>query len=138
MLARASQPVINVVELVVNGRVVAATSPTAVGLLELRLDETIEVPAGSWIAARCRSTSEIRSAFTTSMAAHTSAVYVEVVGAPLVPPPADAAVVAQVIEGARTWVAGLAAVADPAERRRMVEFLDAGLELLRLRMLGRA
>jgi hypothetical protein len=130
--------VINVVELVVNGRVVAATSPTSVVALEQRLDETIEVRAGSWIAARCRSTSEIQSAFTTSMAAHTSPVYVEVAGAPLVPPPADGVAVAQVIEGARTWVAGLAAVADPAERQRMVRFFDASLELLRVRMLGRS
>ena len=58
-------------------------------------------------------------------------------GAPLVPPPADGAAVAQVIEGARTWVAGLAAVADPAERQRMVRFFDTSLELLRRRMLGR-
>jgi len=137
VVARASQPVINVVELVVNGRIVAATSPTSAGVLEQRLDETIEVRAGSWVAARCRSTSEIQSAFTTSMAAHTSAVYIEVDGAPLVPPAADGAAVAAVIDGARTWVAGLAAVADPAERERMVRFFDASLELLRLRMLGR-
>ena len=137
VVARASQPVINVVELVVNGRIVAATSPTSAGVLEQRLDETIEVRAGSWVAARCRSTSEIQSAFTTSMAAHTSAVYIEVDCAPLVPPAADGAAVAAVIDGARTWVAGLAAVADPAERERMVRFFDASLELLRLRMLGR-
>ena len=137
VVARASQAVINVVELVVNGRVVAATGPTSLGTLEQRIDETIEVRAGSWIAARCRSASEIQSAFTTSMAAHTSPVYVEVDGAPLVPAPDDAASVAQVIEGARTWVAGLAAVAQPAERQRMVRFFDASLELLRRRMLER-
>ena len=47
------------------------------------------------------------------MAAHTSPVYVEVQDRPLVPPPEDAAVVEQVIVGARTWVAELAAVAEP-------------------------
>ena len=50
------------------------------------------------------------------MAAHTSPVYVEVDDRPLVPPPEDAAVVEQVILGARTWVAELAAVAQPGER----------------------
>jgi hypothetical protein len=131
--ARAAQPVITEVELVVNGRVVAATS-TAAGSTELALRETIEIEAGSWIAARSRSGNEIVSAFQTSMAAHTSPVYVEVDGHPFVPSVEDADVVELVIEGARTWVAGLAAVADPADRARMVAFFDASLETLARRL----
>ena len=119
----------------VNGRVVAATSAAA-GSSELRLNERIEVGAGAWIAARSRSAAEIRSAFTTSMAAHTSPVYVEVRDAPLVPSPADAALVEQIMLGARTWVAELAAVAQPSERARMVAFFDASLETLRRRLGG--
>ncbi|HEY2888424.1 MAG TPA: CehA/McbA family metallohydrolase, partial [Candidatus Limnocylindrales bacterium] len=134
--ARAAQPVITDLELVVNGRVVAATSAAA-GSSELRLNERIEIGAGAWIAARSRSAAEIRSAFTTSMAAHTSPVYVDVRDAPLIPSPADAALVEQIMLGARTWVAELAAVAQPSERARMVAFFDTSLETLRRRLGGR-
>ncbi|MDP9483817.1 MAG: CehA/McbA family metallohydrolase, partial [Chloroflexota bacterium] len=134
--ARAAQPVIAELELVVNGRVVAATGAAAsgaTGATELSLHETVEIGAGSWIAARSRSPNQIMSAFTTSMAAHTSPVYVEVEDAPMVPQPDDVEVVAQVIEGARTWVAELAAVTDSADRARMVRFFDASLETFRRR-----
>jgi hypothetical protein len=71
------------------------------------------------------------------MAAHTSPVYVEVKDRPMVPPADDMEVVAQVIEGARTWVAELAAVADSGERARMVRFFDDSLETLRRRASSR-
>jgi hypothetical protein len=131
--ARAAQPVISALELVVNGRVVAATA-TPVGSTELSLHETIEIAAGSWIAARSRSRHEIQSAFTTSMAAHTSPVYVEVQDRPMVPSRDDAEVVEQIIRGARTWVAELAAVADPNERDRMIRFFDVSLDTFRRRL----
>ncbi len=131
--ARAAQPVITDLELVVNGRIVAATG-AADGATELTLHETVEIADGAWIAARSRSGSEIHSAFATSMAAHTSPVYVEVKDRPLRPTGDDAAVVEQIIDGARTWVAGLAAIADPSERDRMVRFFDLSLETFRGRM----
>jgi len=130
---RAAQPVISDLELIVNGRVAAAVQARA-GATELSLHESVEISAGAWIAARSRSTNEIQSAFTTSMAAHTSPVYVEVLDRPLVPEAEDVAVVEQIISGARTWVAELAAVVDPAERSRMVSFLDASLEMFRRRI----
>jgi hypothetical protein len=68
------------------------------------------------------------------MAAHTSPIYVDVADRPLLPAPSDVAVVEQVIEGARTWVARLAAVPTPAERRRMLAFFDRSLETLRARV----
>jgi hypothetical protein len=61
-------------------------------------------------------------------------VYVEVDGRPFVPSAEEASVVEQVIEGARIWVAELAAVADPANRARMVAFLDTSLETLGRRL----
>ncbi len=134
--ARAAQPVITDLELVVNGRIVASVA-AAGGSTELAVHETIPIDAGSWIAARSRSASEIQSVFTSSMAAHTSPVYVEVNGRPLVPAADDGRVVEQVILGARTWVSELAAVAEPAERARMVAFLDSSLETLRARMAAR-
>ena len=131
--ARAAQPVISDLELVVDGRVVAATSAAA-GSTELALHETVEIAAGAWIAARTRSGNEIRSAFATSMAAHTSPVYVEVEDRPLVPLTEDAHVVELIIAGARTWVAELAAIADPDERDRMVRFFDVSLATFRRRI----
>jgi hypothetical protein len=130
---RAAQPVVTDLELVMDGRIVAASS-AAGGTTEIALHETVEVAAGAWIAARSRSDNDIVSAFQTSMAAHTSPVYVEVDGRPFVPSAEEAGVVQQVIEGARTWVAELAAVADPANRSRMVAFLDASLETLARRL----
>lgn len=70
------------------------------------------------------------------MAAHTSPVYVEVEGRPLVPTAGDIAVVEQVMLGTRTWVAELAAVGDPSERARMLAFLDETLQLFRSRVAG--
>ena len=139
--ARAAQPVISNVDLVVNGRVVAGSSTGAgggpgAGSTELTLHERVEVEAGAWIAARSRSGYEIQSAFTSSMAAHTSPVYVEVDGRPLIPAADDIDVVEQVIAGARAWIADLAAVAKPEERVRMLGFLDASLAAFRRRSRG--
>jgi hypothetical protein len=130
--ARAAQAVITDLELVVNGRVTAASN-AASGSTEIILRETVEIETGAWIAARSRSSTVIESAFTSSMAAHTSPVYVEVAGRPFVPGPDDAAVVEQLIAGARAWIAELAAVSDPGERARMVGFLDESLLTFRRR-----
>ncbi len=131
--ATAAQPVIGDLELVVNGRVVAATSDPR-GSTTLVLESPVDVPAGAWIAARSRSRAVIESAFTTAMAAHTSPIYVEVGGRPIEPGAADAAVVEAVIIGARTWVADVAAVVSRSERERMLAFFDANLERLRARV----
>jgi hypothetical protein len=135
--ARAAQPVIAELDLVVNGRVVGGIAMEP-GTTELELRDTREIEAGAWIAARSRSRNEIPSAFATSMAAHTSPVYIEVEGRPFVPSAEDAGVVEQIIEGARTWVAELAAVAEPENRARMVGFLDASLARFQRRMRGEA
>lgn len=132
---RAAQPLIGTVEIVVNGRVVASGEAAAeAGATELTLNERITFEAGSWVAARSRSRHVIQSAFTTSMAAHTSPVYVEVRDRPLEPATEDVAAVEQVMLGARTWVAELAAVIAPANRERMVGVLDASLSAFRRRM----
>jgi S-ribosylhomocysteine lyase LuxS involved in autoinducer biosynthesis len=130
--AAAAQPMITTVELVVNGRVVAAETAAA-PTDDLGLDATVEIRSGSWIAARSRSDRQIGSAFATSMAAHTSPVYVEVVDHPLLVPD-EAGVVLEVIEGTRRWVESIAAVGRPANRRRMVDFLADSAATLRTRL----
>jgi len=130
--ARAAQPVIGSVELVVNGRVVAAEQahrPTD----ELALTSSVEVAAGAWIAARSLSPYEIRSAFRTSMAAHTSPVYVEVVDHPLFEAD-DAAAVLQVIDGTVRWLERIAAIETPAERGRMARQIAESASVLRGRL----
>jgi hypothetical protein len=131
--ARSAQPVISDLELVVNGRVVAATA-CADGATGLSLEDAVEVTSGSWIAARSRSSRQIESAFASSMASHTSPVYVEVPDRPVRPSAEDAAVIGAIIDGARTWVAELATVPDPAERSRMTAFFDHSLRLLEERL----
>jgi hypothetical protein len=133
--ARAAQPVIGEVELIVNGRVVGATRADDPAT-DLVLRETVEIATGSWIAARSRSPFQIESAFTSSMAAHTSPVYAEVRDRPIVVAAEDVAVVEQVIAGTRQWIAERAAVAEPAERARMLAFLDESLERFRRRVAG--
>ena len=130
--ARAAQPVISAVELVVNGRVVAretAPAPTT----DLRLAATVEVRQGSWVAARSLSDQQIQSAFTTSMAAHTSPVYVEVRDHPLFVAD-DAQAILAVIDGTVRWLETMAAIDDPAVRANMAARIAASGATLRGRL----
>lgn len=135
-VARAAQAVIGDLEIVLGGRVVAGTAATPPSAA-LALEEEIQIEASGWLAARSRSPHHIESAFATSMAAHTSPVYLEVAGRPARPAGDDAAVVAQVILGARTWVADVATAASPADRDRMTSFFDGALERLEARLRAR-
>ena len=121
--ARAAQSIIRSVELVVNGRVVAERT-VDLATDDLQLDAEISVAAGAWIAARSRSDYEIRSAYNTSMAAHTSPVYVEVVDRPLCVT-SDAEAILAVIDGTVRWLESMATIADPTQRARMVEQIAA-------------
>ncbi len=133
--ARAAQPIIGSVELVMNGRVVAredAAQPSA----DLSLTAELEVGAGAWIAARSRSDHQIHSAYSTSMAAHTSPVYVEVTDRPLLVPD-DAEAILQVIDGTVRWLETMAVIADPATRARMAEQIASSGTTLRGRIAGK-
>jgi hypothetical protein len=129
---RAAQPVIGSLELVMNGQVVATEgSPIAADALELQ--STIDVRGGAWIAARSRSEHQIHSAFDTTMASHTSPVYVEVADHPLFVATQAKAIV-QLIEGTARWVEVIAAVADAGQRTRMVEQIRSAGSMLRDRI----
>jgi hypothetical protein len=127
--ARAAQPTIDRLELVVNGDVVAAES-RAGSSTELMLATSVDLASGAWIAARSTSHHEIRSAFATSMSAHTSPVYVDVPGRP-VRSQDDAEAIATVIDGTARWLATLAAIPDATDRRRMVDVVTAAAASLR-------
>lgn len=126
---RAAQSVIRALEIVVNGEVVATSEP-ATATDDLTLSVPIDVRSGSWIAARSRSNHEIHSAFATSMAAHTSPIYVEVPDRPLVSP-RDASAIGHIIDGTLAWVRDLAVIERPADRDRMVALIAASAATLR-------
>ena len=130
--AQAAQPIIGTVELVVNGRVVARNDAPG-GTRDLVLEESIEIESGAWVAARSRSDHEIHSAYRTSMAAHTSPVYVEVMDRSLFVP-SDATAILAVIDGTARWLESMATIADAATRQRMVRQVAASASVLRDRI----
>ncbi|HEY8438704.1 MAG TPA: CehA/McbA family metallohydrolase, partial [Candidatus Limnocylindrales bacterium] len=129
---RAAQPAIDAVEIVVNGRVVATQAETE-PRDDVRLATTIDVRDSSWIAARSRSPFEIHSAFNTSMAAHTSPVYVEVEGRPFFVEE-DAAAILEVIDGTARWLETMATVTDAETRARLAARVAASGAILRDRI----
>ena len=107
---RAAQPVITDLELIVDGRVVAARRRGETGVdpdARAPRDASRSRPAPGSPPGHGARTSSSRPS-TTSMAAHTSPVYVEVDGRPFVPKAEAGVVVERIIEGARTWIDELA------------------------------
>ena len=125
--AWAAQPVIDRVELVHDGRVIA----TAGAGREDRvvLTERVRIEGSGWLAARVGSDSFIHSAFATSMGAHSSPVYLDVAGRR----PwneEDAAVIGTIIDGSRTWVETIAATRSAAERAELADYLASSRKAL--------
>jgi hypothetical protein len=118
--ASAAQAVIDRLELIHDGVVVAATS--ANGGDRASLSERVSVQKSGWLAARVTSRDEIHSGFATSMGAHSSPIYLEVPGKPTFAPE-DAASIGTIIEGARTWVETIATVRSPSERARLAAYM---------------
>jgi len=120
--ASAAQPVIDRLELIHDGVVVAATSATDGH--RASLSERVAMSKSGWLAARVTSREQIHSGFATSMGAHSSPIYVEVPGKPAFVPD-DAAAIGTIIDGARTWVEQIASVRSPAERARLAAYMAA-------------
>ncbi len=120
--ASAAQPVIDRLELIHDGEIVAAA--TGGGVDGLTLSERIAVSGSGWLAARVTSREQIHSGFATSMGAHSSPVYVDVPGRPAFAPD-DATAIGTIIDGARTWVEAIATVRSGEERARLAAYLGA-------------
>lgn len=118
--AAAGQPVIERLELIHDGTVVAVANAPG-GADCLTLAERVAVSRSGWLAARVASRAQIHSAFATSMGAHSSPIYLEVPGRPTFAPD-DAAAIGTIIDGARTWVERIAAVRTVAERHRLADY----------------
>jgi hypothetical protein len=120
--AWAAQPIIDRVELVHDGRVVATAGDGRAD--RVVLSERIRIERSGWLAARIASREHIHSAFATSMGAHSSPVYLDV-GRRRPYSAEDAAAIATIIDGSRTWVETMAAVRSPDERSRLAEYFAA-------------
>jgi hypothetical protein len=121
--ATAALPVIDGLQLIHDGAVIASADAPA-GTDQITLAERVSVTHGGWLAARVTSNQLIRSAFATAMGAHSSPVYLEVPGRPTFDAD-DAAVIAMIIDGARTWVESIAPVAPSVDRRRLIAFFES-------------
>jgi len=115
LTARAARPIVCAIELVVDGRVVAQRSADPAAT-DLGLQERVRVERTGWLAGRARSPHAWPSAFATSMAAHTSPVWLVVPGRPR--PPADLALPLALVDGTRAWLETLAPVADERDLAR--------------------
>lgn len=129
--ARSAQPVIEALEIVLDGRVEARVDAASGPVSELLLRERIAVARSGWVAGRSRSSVAIGSAFASAMAAHTSPVYLGVAGRPQ--PAADIRVPLALVDGTRAWLETLAPVRDTAEAARFRRFLDEAERRLRER-----
>jgi hypothetical protein len=118
--AWAAQPVIDRIELVHDGKVIAASGGGRAAD-RVVLSERIAVERSGWLAARVTSREHIHSAFATSMGAHSSPVYLDV-GGRRPYSPEDANAIATIIDGSRTWVETIASVRSADERGRLADY----------------
>jgi hypothetical protein len=121
--ATAAQPVIDRLELIHDGTVIAASTARS-GADRVTLEERVAVSRGGWLAARATSRRQIHSAFATCMGAHSSPIYLDVPGRPTFAPD-DAAAIGTIIDGARTWVEQIATVPTVAGRRRLAGYFKS-------------
>ena len=123
--AWAAQAVIDRVELIHDGRIVATAGGAGGGAVDhVVLAGRVDVTESGWLAARVTSREHIHSAFATSMGAHSSPVYLDV-GGRRPYSASDAAAIGTIIDGARTWVETIAATRSPSERARLAEYFAA-------------
>jgi hypothetical protein len=125
--AWAAQPIIDRVELIHDGVVVATAGDGAAD--RVVLSERLTVERSGWLAARVTSREQIHSAFATSMGAHSSPVYLDVDGRRPYSPD-DAAAIAAIIDGSRTWVETMASTRSGDERARLADSFRESREAL--------
>jgi hypothetical protein len=114
------------IEIVYNGRVVAAESAPRKGAPKLRVSARVPLGGSGWLAARCCGPDGHPAGFT---GAHTSPVYVQVGETRAFNGPAARHMLA-LVEGGMEYLNTLATVFDESSRKRMVRlFKEAQAEL---------
>jgi len=119
--ASAAQAVISGLEVVLDGAVVAADQ-VAEPVTQLVLRERIRIERPGWIAGRSHSPMVIGSAFASAMAAHTSALYLDVRGRGRKQP--DMSTPLAIVDGTRAWLQALAPLRSEHDAARFRRFLD--------------
>jgi hypothetical protein len=120
----------HLLEIVVNGRVVAATSSKA-GAKRLSLKREVRLNGSCWIAARCGSALQVHHCWPIQLGAHTSPVYIVAGDEPLFSP-SDASYMLTLIDGGLTWLETLSVRYDERRHRQLkAVFRKARAELLR-------
>jgi hypothetical protein len=99
----------------------------------MTMKEKVHVPGPGWIAARCASRLGPITRWEMSVLAHTSPVYLRVIGQELFSAPA-AAYILTLIEGTQTWFENLATRPDPERFERIRKTLAEAREVLHRRM----
>jgi hypothetical protein len=123
---------IHKLEVIFNGRVVASREERA-GTRTMSLSEEVKVPGPGWLAARCSSHLGPTTVWRYKIAAHTSPVYVKVMGQELFSPPA-AAYFMKLIDFAETYVKTLAIRPDAGQYAKILELYSQAREELHRRM----
>ncbi len=104
-------------EVVVNGKVVAASS-SAKGTKRLSLKRKIKLEGSCWIAARAGSKLQVQHCWPIHLGAHTSPIYV-VAGDQELFSPSDASYMLTLIDGGLTWLDTLSVRYDERRHRRL-------------------
>jgi hypothetical protein len=120
-------------ELVHNGEALAGTEASGLPCTAL-LEGEIEIPGSGWLAARCWGTSPAFAASAPNQhaAAHTSPVYVEVPGHPLVMDAISQALLLERLDRLGTWAEGKARFINEKTKKSLLDILAAARnELLR-------
>ncbi|HEX5412645.1 MAG TPA: CehA/McbA family metallohydrolase [Terriglobia bacterium] len=123
---------IHKLEVIFNGRVVASHEEPA-GARKISLREEVKVPGPGWLAARCSSQLGPTTVWRYKIAAHTSPVYVRVMGQELFSAPA-AAYFMKLIDFAETYVKTLAIRPDAAQYAKILELYSQAREELHRRL----
>jgi len=104
-------------EVIVSGRVVAATSSKR-GARSLSLREKVRLDGSCWIAARCGSRARVQHCWPIHLGAHTSPIYVIAAGQELFSP-SDATYMLTLIDGGVTYLDTLSVRYDQKRHRAM-------------------
>jgi len=122
----------NLLEVVVNGKVVAKTSSKK-GAKSLKLRASTKIHRSSWIAARCGSRALAYHCWPIHLGAHTSPVYVNVGGADMFSP-SDATYMVTLIDGGLTYLDTLSVRYEEKRHREMKAIFRKARRILEERL----
>lgn len=119
-------------EIVANGRVITDCAADAGGR-SAELTFNYEVGDSCWVAARCWGETDLWHFWANRVAAHTSAVYVEVGDRELFSP-SQATFMLTLIDGGLTYIRDMATYRDEDKRRRHLAFFEDARQTIHRRM----